>query len=106
MVSSAANMPAIIPTEVKAVITLGSPLSGDPKQNNVWQLYERVAKHPVDDPPLPADHGQATGTAPRHLVAPRRSDCAAFRLVDLSMNATRRPSLAVITWRSAFLPAR
>ena len=41
------------PKRVKAVITLGSPFSGDPKQNNVWQLYERVAKHSVDDPPLP-----------------------------------------------------
>ena len=41
------------PKEVKAVITLGSPFSGDPKQNNVWKLYERVAGHPVDDPPLP-----------------------------------------------------
>ena len=35
------------------MITLGSPFSGDPKQNNVWKLYEWVAKHPVDDPPLP-----------------------------------------------------
>ena len=41
------------PDRVKALITLGSPFSGDPKQNNVWRLYERVAKHPVDDPPLP-----------------------------------------------------
>jgi pimeloyl-ACP methyl ester carboxylesterase len=41
------------PQRVKAVITLGSPFSGDPKQNNVWRLYERVAGHPVDDPPLP-----------------------------------------------------
>ena len=38
---------------MKALITLGSPFSGDPHQNNVWQLYEWVAKHPVDDPPLP-----------------------------------------------------
>lgn len=41
------------PRQVKAVITLGSPFSGDPRQNNVWKLYERVAKHSVDDPPLP-----------------------------------------------------
>lgn len=41
------------PDRVKAIITLGSPFSGDPRQNNVWPLYERVAKHPVDDPPLP-----------------------------------------------------
>ena len=41
------------PERVKAIITLGSPFSGDPRQNNVWPLYERVAKHPVDDPPVP-----------------------------------------------------
>lgn len=41
------------PDRVKAVVTLGSPFSGDPKQNRVWALYERVAGHPVDDPPLP-----------------------------------------------------
>lgn len=41
------------PDQVKAVITLGSPFSGDPRQNNIWPLYERVAGHPVDRPPLP-----------------------------------------------------
>jgi len=41
------------PERVRAVITLGSPFSGDPKQNNVWKLYERVAGHKVDEPPLP-----------------------------------------------------
>ena len=41
------------PERVLAVATLGSPFSGDPKQNNVWRLYERVAGHKVDDPPIP-----------------------------------------------------
>ena len=41
------------PNRVRAVVTLGSPFSGDPKQNNVWRLYERVAGHRVDDPPIP-----------------------------------------------------
>lgn len=41
------------PDQVRAVITLGSPFSGDPRQNNVWKLYEAVAGHPVDQPPLP-----------------------------------------------------
>lgn len=41
------------PDQVRAVITLGSPFSGDPRQNNVWPLYEKVAKHSVLDPPLP-----------------------------------------------------
>ncbi|GAA4751500.1 hypothetical protein GCM10023264_17790 [Sphingomonas daechungensis] len=41
------------PERVRAVVTLGSPFSGDPHQNNVWRLYERVAGHKVDAPPLP-----------------------------------------------------
>ena len=41
------------PKQVRAVVTLGSPFSGDPKQNNVWRMYERIAGHRVDDPPIP-----------------------------------------------------
>jgi hypothetical protein len=40
------------PDRVKAVVTLGSPFSGDPRANNVWKLYERIAGHKVDDPPI------------------------------------------------------
>ena len=40
------------PDRVSAVVTLGSPFSGDPKLNNVWRLYEWVAGHPVDAPPI------------------------------------------------------
>ena len=40
------------PDRVHAVVTLASPFSGDPKLNNIWKLYEWVAKHPVDDPPI------------------------------------------------------
>ena len=38
---------------MRAVITLGTPFSGDPRQNTVWRLYERVAGHKVDEPPIP-----------------------------------------------------
>ena len=41
------------PERVRAVVTLGSPFSGDPRLNNVWRLYERVAGHSVDAPPVP-----------------------------------------------------
>jgi dienelactone hydrolase len=41
------------PDQVRAVITLGSPFSGDPRQNTIWPLYERIAGHSVLDPPLP-----------------------------------------------------
>lgn len=43
----------IRPDKVRAVVTLGSPFSGDPRANNVWRLYELVAGHSVDDPPIP-----------------------------------------------------
>ncbi len=40
------------PDLVAKVITLGTPFSGDRRGNNVWRLYEWVAGHPVDDPPI------------------------------------------------------
>ena len=42
-----------VPERVLAVVTLGSPFSGDPKQNHVWRMYERIAGHKVDQPPVP-----------------------------------------------------
>ena len=42
------------PKRVRAVVTLGSPVWGDRRRyTNVWRLYEWVAGHPVDDPPIP-----------------------------------------------------
>jgi predicted esterase YcpF (UPF0227 family) len=42
------------PAKVRAVVTLGSPFSGDLKTNtNVRALYEWVAGHKVDEPPFP-----------------------------------------------------
>jgi len=43
------------PERVRAVVTLGSPFSGDPHSNNVWRLYEWIAGHPVDQPPIERD---------------------------------------------------
>jgi pimeloyl-ACP methyl ester carboxylesterase len=40
------------PDKVLALATLGSPFSGDPHQNNVWRLYEWIAGHKVDEPPI------------------------------------------------------
>lgn len=42
------------PERVRAVVTLGSPVWGDRRRyTNVWRVYEAVARHPVDDPPIP-----------------------------------------------------
>ena len=40
------------PDLVEKVITMGAPFSGDPRGNNVWRLYEWIAGHPVDKPPI------------------------------------------------------
>ena len=45
----------IRPDLVEKVVTLGSPFSGDKRANNVWRLYELVAGHPVDAPPIETD---------------------------------------------------
>lgn len=42
----------IRPDLVSKVVTMGSPFSGDPRSNNVWRLYEWIAGHPVDKPPI------------------------------------------------------
>ncbi|HEX8216734.1 MAG TPA: alpha/beta hydrolase [Allosphingosinicella sp.] len=43
------------PDLVSKVVSLGSPFSGDKRANNVWRLYELVAGHPVDKPPIDTD---------------------------------------------------
>jgi dienelactone hydrolase len=44
------------PDLIAKVITLGSPFSGDRRRNNnVWRLYEWVAGHPVNSPPIDKD---------------------------------------------------
>lgn len=48
------------PAAVRRVVTLGSPVSGDLKANRAWRLYERIAGHPIERPPI--DH--AIGAPP------------------------------------------
>lgn len=45
----------MLPTEVAQVITLASPFSGDIRANNAWRLYEWIAGHNVDQPPIPVN---------------------------------------------------
>lgn len=42
------------PHRVARVITLGSPFSAHPRANNAWRVYEFVAGHKVDSPPVEA----------------------------------------------------
>lgn len=40
------------PRRVAKVITLGSPFSGNLRANHAWRLYEFIARHPIDSPPV------------------------------------------------------
>ena len=40
------------PHRVAKVVTLGSPFSGDLRANNAWRVYEFVAGHKIDSPPI------------------------------------------------------
>lgn len=40
------------PEHVASVITMGSPFSGSMRANHAWRLYELVAKHSVEAPPI------------------------------------------------------
>lgn len=40
------------PHKVRAVVSLGSPISGDLHQNNVWRIYELIAGHKIDETPV------------------------------------------------------
>lgn len=42
------------PEEVAKVITMGSPFSGSPYDNNAWRLYQLVTGHSVEQPPVEA----------------------------------------------------
>lgn len=46
------------PHRVAKVVTLGSPFSGDLRANNAWRVYEFVAGHKVDSPPITAVLGE------------------------------------------------
>ncbi len=40
------------PDAVSLVVTMGSPFSGDPRDNNAWRAYELIAGHSVEEAPM------------------------------------------------------
>ena len=48
-----------VPERIRAVVTLGSPFSGDYKTNtNIREYYERIAGHDVNKPPFERHQGK------------------------------------------------
>ncbi len=105
------------PGRVRAVVTLGSPFSGDPKSNNVWRLYEWVAGHKVDDPPIPRDSSKpavpslAIWSPNDGIVSPRsargladESDrIVAMSCSHMAFGVSRRTSAMVVREIDTFL---
>ena len=105
------------PDKVKAVVTLGSPFSGDPHMNNVWKLYEWVAGHPVDAPPVaripdkPPVPTLAIWSRDDGLIAPRAARGLAHesdKMVEMkcshmAFGVSRRTANAVVREIDSFL---
>ncbi len=43
------------PQATALVISMGSPISGDPRANNAWRIYQFITGHAVDAPPVEVD---------------------------------------------------
>ncbi len=41
-----------VPDAVRSVVTLGSPIRGNPRSTNAWRIYEWASGQSVDDPEL------------------------------------------------------
>ena len=105
------------PERVRAVVTLGSPFSGDPHANNVWRLYEWIAGHKVDDPPIPRDcskppvptlaiwsrrDGIVAAAAARGLAEESDEDVE-FRCSHMAFGVSRRVATRVVHEIHSFL---
>ena len=82
------------PDLVAKVVTLGSPFSGDPRANNVWRLYEWIAGHKVDDPPIKTDLAEKPPVPTHRLVVAARR----HRLARLPRAAARRKRPGRSSW--------
>ncbi len=105
------------PDQVAAVVTLGSPFSGEPTWNNVWRLYERVAGHKVDAPPIPRTSAKpnvptlAIWSRRDGIVAPRaaygleteRDEAIELTCTHLGFAVTSAGTRAVVEATSEFL---
>ncbi|WP_083989593.1 esterase/lipase family protein [Paraurantiacibacter namhicola] len=59
------------PAAVQKVITMGTPFSGSPYANNAWRLYQMVAGHSVEEPPIETNSAEKPPVETVALWSPR-----------------------------------
>nr|WP_260928007.1 alpha/beta hydrolase [Novosphingobium sp. 9] len=59
------------PEAVSRVITMGTPFSGDPRNNNAWRAYQVITGHSVDAPPVDCDFATKPPVPTIALWSPR-----------------------------------
>lgn len=105
------------PKKVRAVVTLGSPFSGDLHQNNIWPLYEKIAGHKVDEPPIPRILDKppvptlAIWSRKDGIVAPRaaygldgeRDEAVELRCAHMAFGVSRKTAQEVVREIDRFL---
>lgn len=71
----ARQLAKMLPDEVRAIVTLGSPFAGNPKATNAWRLYEFVSGQPVEE-------AQLHSTGPVSEPPPRVPTTAIYSRTD------------------------
>jgi pimeloyl-ACP methyl ester carboxylesterase len=92
------------PEHVASVITMGSPFSGSRRANNAWRLYQIVAGHSVDNPPVPF-HPDARPAVPTYaLWSPHDGVVAPGSAAGTDAERDRAVELACVHLGFAYAP--
>jgi pimeloyl-ACP methyl ester carboxylesterase len=92
------------PDHVASVITMGSPFSGSRRANNAWRLYQLVARHRIDAPPIPF-HPDPRPPVPTYaLWSPRDGVVAPGSAAGLDSERDRAVELACVHMGFAYAP--
>jgi pimeloyl-ACP methyl ester carboxylesterase len=68
----------MFPDEVRCVITLGTPFTGEPRATNAWRLYQFASGHKLDDPELLA-HVREAPPVPTTSILSRSDGVVAWQ---------------------------
>src|SRR5438046_7278332 len=70
-------MAVAMPEKIRAVITLGSPLSGHPRGTNAWRIFEMLSGISADDPRL-QEHLKRHPTVPMTSILSKTDGVVAW----------------------------